>query len=175
MRKSGSLKVRKLIKGREIVGVKFYGARYPRELDSVKHNRDEAFYQHLQKCGVQVCFGKFKIIEEGYKKIALEKGVDVMLAADLILDAVYEKYDDAYVFSSDTDLVPAIVGAQKIGKTRQIHHVSVCRYPSQEFIDCCNGTLNLYSKLARQCLSTDFKPSTATLNDLKAKFDKGRS
>jgi uncharacterized LabA/DUF88 family protein len=37
-----------------------------------------------------------------------EKGVDVQLAIDLLLDAMNNKYDVAFLFSSDADFVPAI-------------------------------------------------------------------
>lgn len=164
----------KIIKNADPLTIKFYGARYPRELDAVKHNRDDAFYQHLTNAGVIVRFGQFKIVEDGAKRIPLEKGVDVLLATDLLLDTMYSNYEDAFIFSSDTDLIPAIAGARAINKSVQIHNVAVCRFSPQEFTDSCHSVRALYTKLARKCVSTDFRPTQATLNDLVAKFDKGR-
>lgn len=48
---------------------------------------------------------------------AREKGVDVMLAVDLVIGAHSDKFDAAVVFSGDTDLLPAIESATSIGAT----------------------------------------------------------
>lgn len=53
-----------------------------------------------------------KLLKLGVKSIKFErmreKGVDVMLATDLIVGAVDNQYDTAVVVSSDSDLIPAI-------------------------------------------------------------------
>lgn len=48
-----------------------------------------------------------------------EKGVDVRLAVEMIRFARQNKYDVAYLLSSDTDLVPAIEEVQAFGKAVQ--------------------------------------------------------
>lgn len=48
-----------------------------------------------------------------------EKGVDVRLAVEMIRFARQDKYDIAYLISSDTDLVPAVEEVQLIGKKIQ--------------------------------------------------------
>ena len=45
-----------------------------------------------------------------------EKGIDVMLAVDLVDMARTDAYDTAVVFSVDTDLLPAIEAAVRMGK-----------------------------------------------------------
>ena len=47
---------------------------------------------------------------------AQEKGVDVMLAVDVVDMARTDAYDTAVVFSADTDLLPALEAATDIGK-----------------------------------------------------------
>ena len=47
---------------------------------------------------------------------AQEKGVDVMLAVDVVDMARTDAYDTAVVFSADTDLLPALEAAVEIGK-----------------------------------------------------------
>lgn len=51
-----------------------------------------------------------------------EKGIDVMLATDLIVGAVEDVYDMAIVISSDADLLPAIEWVKK-SKNKQIMYV----------------------------------------------------
>ncbi len=48
-----------------------------------------------------------------------EKGVDVRLAVEMIRLAREDRYDQAYLISSDTDLVPAVEEVQRLGKAVQ--------------------------------------------------------
>lgn len=48
-----------------------------------------------------------------------EKGVDVRLAVEMIRYARQDKYDIAYLLSSDTDLVPAVEEVRSFGKKVQ--------------------------------------------------------
>jgi uncharacterized LabA/DUF88 family protein len=47
---------------------------------------------------------------------AREKGIDVLLAVDLVLGAERDNFDVAILFSSDTDLIPALDAVRTIGK-----------------------------------------------------------
>lgn len=52
----------------------------------------------------------------GWPKVPpVEKGIDVKLAVDLIHAAMSQRYDALVLFSSDTDLIPAIELAAEIG------------------------------------------------------------
>ena len=48
-----------------------------------------------------------------------EKGVDVRLAVEMIRLAREDRYDQAYLLSSDTDLVPAVEEVRSLGKRVQ--------------------------------------------------------
>jgi uncharacterized LabA/DUF88 family protein len=61
-----------------------------------------------------------------------EKGVDVRLAVDIVAMAFEKDYDVAYVISSDTDLIPAILNA-KLYK-RDVVHVGFEHQPSLALI-----------------------------------------
>lgn len=65
-------------------------------------------YQKLRKAG---------ITEITYER-KREKGIDVMLATDLIVGAVEDVYDIAIVVSSDADLLPAIEWVREKKKKR---------------------------------------------------------
>jgi len=67
-----------------------------------------------------------------------EKGVDVKLAVNLLLDAIFDKYDIALLISSDADYVPAIKYIVKELKKDVIY----CHLPNpktSELIQTCNG------------------------------------
>ncbi len=51
---------------------------------------------------------------------AREKGVDVLIALGLVLGAERDDYDVAVLFSSDTDLVPAVEAVRTIGKRCEV-------------------------------------------------------
>lgn len=61
-----------------------------------------------------------------------EKGVDVRLALDIVTMAQERQYDVAYVVSSDTDLIPAMVKAMKLKK--EVVHVGFEHQPSVALI-----------------------------------------
>lgn len=46
-----------------------------------------------------------------------EKGVDVQIAIDLLIGAYEDRYEQAILISSDTDLLPAIKKCQSLGKS----------------------------------------------------------
>ncbi len=67
-----------------------------------------------------------------------EKGVDVQLAVDILAGAYEDLYDIALIISSDTDLIPAIKKAQKLGK--HIEYVGFGYKPSYALINQCSDT-----------------------------------
>ncbi len=73
----------------------------------------QILFTNLKKQGIRLVFGK--LIRHPDKTFH-EKGVDVRIAVDMIKYARKNKYDLAYLVSSDTDLVPAIKEVQSIGK-----------------------------------------------------------
>ena len=70
--------------------------------------------------GVKVCERPMDYIETKRRGrvhwVGREKGIDVMLAVDLVDMARTDIYDAAVVFSADTDLLPALEAAVRIGK-----------------------------------------------------------
>ena len=50
----------------------------------------------------------------------VEKGVDVLLATDLVLNSVKNKYDTAIIVSGDGDFFPAIEAVKKEGKVVEV-------------------------------------------------------
>lgn len=66
----------------------------------------------LQKQGFIIQFGF--LLKTGNK--FHEKGVDVQIATNLLKGAFKNTYDKAYLLTSDSDLIPAIIEAQSAGK-----------------------------------------------------------
>ena len=96
----------------------------------------------LQKQNVRMGFGHLISYPDGSFH---EKGVDVLIAVEMINLALEEKYDMAYLISSDTDLVPAVEECKKLG--REVTYVG-CSLHGQSFglTKCCNRTILLQPK-----------------------------
>lgn len=91
-------------------------------------NKSEELYasqqrllRKLQKQNINVKLGQ---LIRHPDKTYHEKGVDVRLAVEMIRFAREDKYDIAYLVSSDTDLVAAVEEVQSIGKIVQYIGIS---------------------------------------------------
>ncbi|MFA6404554.1 MAG: NYN domain-containing protein [Candidatus Paceibacterota bacterium] len=91
-------------------------------------------YQKLKKAG---------ITEITYER-KREKGIDVMLATDLIVGAVENVYDIAIVVSSDADLLPAI----KWVRDRKKKHVEYIGFSIEDKSNPKNSTKPLQSMIS---------------------------
>lgn len=61
-----------------------------------------------------------------------EKGVDVLMAVDLVAGAYEDEYDSAILVSSDTDLIPALQKVRSKGK--RVEYVGFSQKPSHGLI-----------------------------------------
>jgi len=92
-----------------------------------------SFFSYLKKYNWEIHKGYLL----KYKNQFHEKGVDVKLALDLALDAVDDKYDRAILLSSDTDILPAVIRAQK--RNKKIIYVGFANRPSKALISQCDS------------------------------------
>src|SRR3989344_4882929 len=80
------------------------------------------------------------IIERGkivYDHEIREKGVDVKIAIDIVIDGIEDKYDTAIIVSSDTDLIPAIKYVQSKGK--KVEYIGFSNHTSVGLIKECDN------------------------------------
>lgn len=103
----------------KLTGVRYY-------IGAVKQGSDEKsqrlyadqqrLFRRLQRQDVELILGH--LIRHPDKSFH-EKGVDVRLAVEMIRLAREDLYDQAFLISSDTDLVPAVEEVQRLGKSVQ--------------------------------------------------------
>lgn len=86
---------------------------YDREKSEKMYNNQQRLLGKLQSQGVATIMGS--LIQHPDKTFH-EKGVDVRIAVEMIKLAREDKYDKAYLVSSDTDLVPAVEEVKSFGK-----------------------------------------------------------
>ncbi len=97
----------------------------------------QSLVTNLQKHGFIIQFGYLLKSDDKYH----EKGVDVQIATNLLKGAFKNLYDTAYLVSSDSDLIPAIVEAQSVNKT--IVYVGFKHKPSFALLRTCKKSLLL--------------------------------
>jgi len=104
----------------ELIEVRYYLGVVSRRKDDIKSEQlyanQQKLFRKLQKQNIIIVLGQLiKHPDKTYH----EKGVDVRLAVEMIRFARENKYDIAYLVSSDTDLVAAVEEVRAFGKTVQ--------------------------------------------------------
>ena len=74
--------------------------------------QQQSMFYHLEKQKIEVFKGYMLKSDGKYH----EKGVDVWMAVEIVKGALKDEYDCCYLFSSDTDIIPAILEAKLVGK-----------------------------------------------------------
>lgn len=96
--------------------------------------KQQAFLAKLKQQGVTAELGYILRSASGYR----EKGVDVKIATDLLVGAFHDRYDRAYLVSSDTDLIPALQWAKDSGK--EIVYVGFAHQPSYALLKAASSS-----------------------------------
>lgn len=116
---------------RKIISNKYYIGAVREERGNAKsrelRKNQRKLLGRLQKYGWQIEFGHM-LKTDGYH----EKGVDVLMAIDILAGAYENLYDTAILVSSDTDLIPALIKARQKGK--RIEYVGFSHKPSMGLI-----------------------------------------
>lgn len=119
-----------IISENEGLDIKYYGAKIKiiSRMGEEVHKKSRTFSDNLRRLKNTLNKQGIKYIESGKLKLRdsdickscghqdlrfQEKGVDVGIAVDMIVDAYEKNYDQVVILSSDTDLIPAIKIAKK--------------------------------------------------------------
>jgi uncharacterized LabA/DUF88 family protein len=107
----------KLANGRQLKRIYYYNIRQESERQPEQSREQEKFLASMHDTPyVEVRLGIWK--QRGDEMI--EKGVDVMLATDLVVKALRDQYDTGIVVSGDADFFPAIQAAKDAGKQIEV-------------------------------------------------------
>ncbi len=110
----------KLANGRKLQRIYYYNIRQESESNPNVGVEQSKFLDSLYDTPyVEVRLGIWK--QRG--DIMVEKGVDVMLATDVVTNAYNDHYDTAIVVSGDADFYPALQAAKDVGK-----HIEVAAF-----------------------------------------------
>jgi len=105
--------------------------------------KQKKFLNELKNIGIKVKTMPLKRTPEGY----IEKGVDILLATDMVSLAFRNAYDTAILVSGDSDYVPVVEEIQQLGK--RVENASFKRTSSYELRNVCDKFILLDSMLDR--------------------------
>lgn len=102
--------------GLDLKEVRYYNSIPDIDLGEENYYKHMVFLAGLKRKGVIVNTRKLKVVNSDGKKLRIEKGVDVMIAADMIdFCLVDDKCDVCILLSGDADFLPAMDVIKKQG------------------------------------------------------------
>lgn len=141
-----------LINPNELLEVRYYLGVINRKRNDEKSEKlyanQQRLFRKLQNFNINIVLGQ--LIRHPDKTFH-EKGVDVRLAVEMIRFARQDKYDIAYLLSSDTDLVPAVEEVQSIGK--KVLYVGISKGQSYGLSKVANDVILLRIEEIKQFFS----------------------
>ncbi len=99
--------------------------------------KQQGFLNELQNMGIKVKTMPLKKTPEGY----IEKGIDILIATDMISLAFKNAYDTAVLVSGDSDFIPVIEKIQELGK--RVENASFKRESSYNLRKICDDFILL--------------------------------
>lgn len=117
----------------EILGIRYYNSVPDIEFSEDVYYKHMVYLASLKQKGLEVNTAKLKKMKVGGKTFVVEKGVDVMIAADMINKTLIEEVCDCCVLvSGDSDFVPVMRLIKAAGK--EVLTVSVLRGYARELL-----------------------------------------
>jgi len=142
-------KLVELVTGRKRLKIIYCVGEIRKEKNSKKsqslYSLQQSLFYTLGKQGIEIYKG-YMLKSSG---VYHEKGVDVKIAVEIMRGAFKDEYKECYLFSSDTDIIPAILEAKKQGK--KITYVGFDGRLSRAMMNNCQRTLIVRKQDIARC------------------------
>lgn len=129
-----------LTKDRWLLRTYFYtgvpSGNLPKEIYE-EFKKQRGFLNELSNIGLKVKTIPLKKTPEGY----IEKGIDILIATDMISLAFRNAYDTAILVSGDSDFIPVVEEIQQLGK--RVENVAFKRESSYNLRKTCDSSIIL--------------------------------
>ncbi len=140
-----------LTNGRKLVRLNLYLGTYDPNKSSIKAREQKGFIEELQRLPyVTVKHKTFNYNKDG---IPFEKGIDILIAVDMLTQALQRHYDTAILVSGDGDFAPLLAEIKNVG--RHVENVSFNSRRSHSLIE----SSDLFIELTHQDLQDCFRNS----------------
>ena len=140
-----------LVGENELLEIRYYLGALRREVGNEKSEKmyadQQRLFRKLQGQNIKVVLGQ---LIRHPDKTYHEKGVDVRMAVEMIRFARENKYDVAYLISSDTDLVPAVEEVKAFGK--EVYYIGIPKGQSFGLSKASNNVILLRTEEIEQFL-----------------------
>lgn len=137
----------KLVEARTLIRIYYYSAPLDRMRDQQGAKDQQKFFDQLQR--VPYLTLKLGRLEPRPKGVWVEKGVDIVIATDMLRFAFSNVYDTAVLVSGDSDFVPAVQAVQDFGK----HVEMACSSSGRSTLlrNTCDRAIELNENLLADC------------------------
>jgi uncharacterized LabA/DUF88 family protein len=123
----------------DLITIKYYNSPLNRIDDSEAYKKQQRFFEYLFEVPlIDIYFGRLEKRPDGKKA---EKGVDVKLAVDLVVNAYKDNYDIAILVSNDADFIPAIQEVMALNK--DVYYVGFPKTKSYHLNKVCSKTIKI--------------------------------
>lgn len=124
-----------------LVKINYYDAPLDQTEEPEKYKGQQRFFSVLRDIpDLNLILGRLENREADGVEYKVEKGTDVNIAIDLVMDAKNNVYDKAYLVSNDGDFSPAVKSAKDLGG--KVIYVCVGNL-SYHLDNVCNSTFQV--------------------------------
>ena len=119
----------------DVSEIRYYNSTPDIGLGEDNYYKHMVFLADLKRKGVKVYTHKLKKIKSGKEIIRVEKGIDVLIAVDMInLALVEDKCDTCVLVSGDSDFLPVMRLVKNAKRGKEVLSVSVLRGYARELL-----------------------------------------
>lgn len=137
----------KLSDGRNFIRTYYYNVTLPKQYDETKCKKQQKFFSYMSDVPyLTLKYGRLEQRSAGF----IEKGVDIMIAVDMLTLGYQNTYDTAILVSGDGDFVSAVVGVQNLGK--HVENAYFKRGQSQNLKKTCDKFTLLDKNYLESCI-----------------------
>lgn len=137
---------RKLAGNDDLHTVYYYNATLPEKADPDRYRKQQRFFAAVQSTPYVIMrLGRLEQRDEGM----VEKGVDILLAIDMLQHAYAGNYDIAILVSGDGDFAEAVKAVTKLG--RIVKNAYFSRGRSNQLVNVCHDFIELSADYLSGC------------------------
>jgi len=138
---------RKLAADDELHTTHYYNAPLIEKLNVQAYRAQQQFLEALKRTdGVILRLGRMQLTATG---VLVEKGVDVLLAIDMLRHVYQNDYDTAILVSGDGDFAPLVAAVTGLGK--RVKNVAFHSARSDALVDVCHTFIELTPDFLQDC------------------------
>jgi len=149
---------RTLAKNRKLIRTYYYMALHTERDNPERWRKQQNFLVHLQETAYLALRTKPLIRRGG---TLMEKGIDVMLAVDLMRFGRLNSYDTAILVTGDADFVEAVRDVQDMGKQVELAHFPFGTASSLRTV--CDKSVEMTATLLNICSTKKLMPEMAVV------------